>query len=439
MKPETGLAVPRSPLRRIAANTAWLVGGKGFGALCGIAYLAILTRSLGVKGFGHFTLIFGTAQALIAIAGFETWRVVIRFGADYVHREKWDEFGRLAMLCALLDAVGATVGSLIAFVVIYGFVSRLDLNPAYVDPALMFCCAMLWALVAAPTGVVRALHRFDRAVYVEAIVPAGRLAASLLIWWTEPSVVRFLVAWAAIDLIEAVLYWATARRLCPQSINLKNLGQWRQALKENPGLLRFSLLTHAGGTVDAIMRHGPLLAVGTLVGTRAAGLYRIASQLTQAMGKLSALLTRSVYAEVARVRASSSASELRQLAVRASVIAGFAGFATIVLAWLFGANVLGLIGGPAYRQGANILIPLAIAGSFELASVVFEPVLHSAGAAGRALVSRIGGAVITLAGLATFDGFGAEGIAWAVASGSCTAYIFLAIVAFRRVSGHARN
>ena len=136
-----------SPLRRILANTAWLLGGKGFGALCGLAYLAILTRSLGLKDFGHFSLIFGTAQALIALASFESWRVVIRFGAEYVHRAQWDRFGRLAMLCGLLDAIGAMLGSLIAMVVILGFAEALDLNPDYVDPALWFACAMLWALV----------------------------------------------------------------------------------------------------------------------------------------------------------------------------------------------------------------------------------------------------------------------------------------------------
>lgn len=435
MKPKAGLVDSRSPLRRIAANTTWLLAGKGFGAICGIAYLAILTRSLGVKDFGHFALIFGTAQALIALAGFETWRVIIRFGADYVHRQEWGRFGRLAMLCGVLDVIGAIIGSLIAFVVIYGFADSLDLNPAYVDPAFLFSCAMLWALVSAPTGVVRALNRFDRAVYVEAIVPTGRLAAALLIWWTEPSVIRFLIAWAAIDLIEAVLYWVMARRLCPQAINLNCLKHWRQALKENPGLLRFSLLTHAGGTIDAVMRHGPLLAVGALVGTKAAGLYRLASQLTQAMSKLSGLLTRSVYVEVAHVKASSSTAAIRHLAVRASIIAGTAGLATTLLAWLFGAHLLNLVGGPSYQQGVSILIPLAVAGSFELASVVFEPVLHSTDAAGRALIARVGGVCMMLTGIAGLSALGAEGIAWAVAAGSFTTYMGLAVLAFQRMSG----
>ncbi len=171
--------MPTSPIGRIFANTAWLLGGKGFGALCGLAYLSILTHSLGLKGFGHFSLIFGTAQALIAVAGFQTWRVVVRYGSAHVHAEDWQKFGRLGMLCGMLDAVGAACGCAIAAIAIYGFGTALDLNPAFVDTAFYFNCAMVWALVSAPTGMVRALHRFDLAVYVEAVVPTGRLIAAI--------------------------------------------------------------------------------------------------------------------------------------------------------------------------------------------------------------------------------------------------------------------
>ncbi|MGD9664389.1 MAG: oligosaccharide flippase family protein, partial [Novosphingobium sp.] len=96
--------MPESLLGRMFANTMWLLGGKGFGAICSLVYLAIITRSLGLKGFGHFSLIFGTSQALIAIAGFQTWRIVVRYGAAHVQRDDWGAFGRLSMLCGLLDA-----------------------------------------------------------------------------------------------------------------------------------------------------------------------------------------------------------------------------------------------------------------------------------------------------------------------------------------------
>ena len=422
---------PGSPLMRILANTAWLLGGKGFGAVCSLAYLAILTRTLGLKDFGHFSLIFATAQALIAIAGFQTWQVVVRYGAPHVHAEDWTKFGRLGMVAGVLDAIGAVAGCVIAFVVIYGFSGVLDLNPKYVDTAFYFSCAMVWAIVSAPTGIVRALHRFDVAVYVEAIVPIGRLVAALLIWWTGPTVGRFLFAWALVDILEAVLYWVMARRLRPEAVRLSHLRDWRKALEENPGIDRFFAITYAAATLDAVSRHGPLLAVGGLVSTKAAGLYRLASQLTQALSKLSILLTRSVYAEVSRARVASAVEEFRRLALQTSLIAAGAGAIVVLIALLAGKHILALVGGEAFEGGAIVLVPLAIAASFELASVAFPPVLHSTGRARYALYGRMLSIVALGIAMYFLIGYGADGIAWSVAISGAVGYVSLGLIAYR--------
>ncbi|MET0180764.1 MAG: oligosaccharide flippase family protein [Novosphingobium sp.] len=419
-----------TPLRRILVNTAWLLGGKGFGAVCGLIYLAILTRSLGLKDFGHFSLIFGTALALQGITGVQSWRTVVRYGAAHVHAEEWEKFGRLGMFCGILDFGGAIVGCLLAFVAIFGFGGMLDLNPAYANMAFWFCCGMAWALVSAPTGIVRALHRFESAVFVEASVPLGRVIAAVLIWWTGPSVARFLAAWVLIDLIEGALYWALARRLRCEAVRLRHLGRWRQALQENPGLLRFFFLSHLTITLDALTRFGPLLAVGGLAGTRAAGLYRLASQITQALGKLSMLLTRAIYAEVAHASVALDAAAFRRLALQTSAMAALAGGLVVVLALVAGESLLGLLGGPEFRAGGAILAPLAIAASLELASVAFEPVLHAASRPARAL----GGRALTLAalilGIVILNQHGAVGIAWATAAAAAVGYFVTGLLAY---------
>jgi O-antigen/teichoic acid export membrane protein len=434
MAPPRARSQPKSPIGRIFANTVWLLGGKGFGALCGIAYLAILTHSLGLKGFGHFSLIFGMAQALIAVAGFQTWRVVVRYGSEHVHAEQWDRFGRLGLLCGVFDAIGAVCGCILAGVIIYGFGPMLDLNPAYVDTAFWFNCAMVWSLVSAPTGIVRALHRFDLAVYVEAVVPLGRLIAAIVIWYTGPSVERFLFAWAAIDLFEAACYWAMARWLCPQAISRRNFARAREALAENDGVARFFWITYASATLQAVTRYGPLFAVGGLVGTRSAGLFRLASQLTQAMSKLSTLLTRAVYAEVALTKVASSAAEFRKLAVQTSLGAAVAGALVVLVAMLGGRQLFSLFGGTEFERGAVILVPLAIAGSFELASVAFEPVLHSSGRARQALFGRVLAVLALLVAVPFLYEHGAVGIAWAVAISGAVAYLAQGIAAFRTLS-----
>jgi O-antigen/teichoic acid export membrane protein len=298
---------------------------------------------------------------------------------------------------------------------------------------------MLWALVSAPTGIVRALDRFDMAVYVEALVPIGRLGAAIAISLTGPTVGRFLFAWAVVDLLEAACYWAMARWLCPKAVRLRHARNWRQALRDNPGIERFFAITYAGATLDAAMRSGPLLAVGGLVGTKAAGLYRLSNQVSQAMSKLSTLLTRAVYAEVNRARVAAEAGEFRRLARQTSIVAAAAGAAVVALAVAIGKPILILLGGEDFARGYPILVPLTVAAAFDLASVAFEPVLHSTGHAQYSLAARLMAVVVMAATLVlTIEPYGAVGAAWAVAAGGLVSYLAMGIMARRTLHAVSR-
>jgi len=419
-----------SLLGRMLTNAAWLLGGKGFGAVCSLIYLGILTRSLGLDGFGHFALIFGTSQALIAIAGFQSWIVVVRYAARHVHEGNWAAFGRLAMLGGVLDVIGAALGCVIAWIVFYHFAGALDLDPALVDLAFWFNVASLWALVSAPTGIVRALDRFDTAIYIEAIVPAGRLIAAGAIALLGPSLASFLVAWAVIDLLEAALYWIVSRRLCPQAVQLAHLRGLRRALAENAGIVRFFLITHLTYTIDAIYRQGPLLLVGWLIGTSAAGIYRLADQLAQGLTKLSSLLSRAAYAEVNRARVVSAPAEFRKLIRQTSAIAAGGGAVIVGLVLVFGGRLLELVGGDAFGAGAAVLLALTVAASFDLASVAFEPVLHATDRARLSLLGRLLALVIAGSTAALLAGSaGPQGVAWSVAAGALAAYLAMGLMA----------
>lgn len=404
-------------------NLAWLLGGKGFGAVCSLVYLAILSRSLGLKDFGHFSLIFGTGQALVAIAGFQTWQAVVRYGAEHIHADEEARLGRLVMMAGAVDWIGAAIGCAVAWVVFYGFAATLDLNPAYVGMAFAFNCALMWARVSAPTGVLRVFDRFDLAVYVEAIVPAGRLLAAVAIWLTGPTVGRFLLAWAAIDLASGALYWLAARRAAPGAVRLRHLTEWRRALAENEGVTKFIGIIYLGSALTAVYKQGPLLAVGYWLGTSAAGIYRLADQLMQGFGKLSALLTRALYPEISRARVSWEHSEFRRLVVRVSLMTGVAGVVLVLAAVAGGEHLLTLIGGSEFQRGAIVLVPLAIAASLELGSVAFEPLLHSTGRAHFGLISRLLSVVVAFAGIVAMAKYGAAGIAWAVAAGGAAGYL----------------
>lgn len=429
----------RSGLANILKNLAWLVGGKGFGAICSIVYLAILVRSLGVRDFGNFSLIFATGQALVAIASFRTWQIIVKFGAVLLHRGQWEKFGQLAWLGAKIDVAGAAVGTLIAAIIYYGFAPLLEIEPDYVDMAFAFNVALLWGRMTTPNGILRVIDRFDLAIYVEAIVPIGRLLASLVIILTGASVAKFLFAWALFDLLSGLVYWIVAFRSMPQALNMRTFGTWRSALADNEGLGGFFFVTYFTSTLDAIYKQGPLLAVGYLLGTSAAGLYRLADQLAQGIGKLSQLVARAIFPEFAMAHVASSARDFSRLVGKVAGMATIAGVFVTMVALLLGEHVLVLVGGDQVVQAAAILVPIAIGASFDIAAVSCEPVLYSTGHPTYPLIARLVSTGILAAGIYAWYGYGPVGVGWAVALGLSVFYATMTLTVWLVLRGMRRS
>ena len=412
----------RDGFRKILSNMAWLLGGKGFGAVASLIYLALLSRSLGIKDFGHFSLIFGTGQALVAIAGLQTWQTLVRFGARPVVEKDWPRFGRLAFFCGTIDLSGAAVGCVLAYIVYYGFGEMLGLNPQLVDMAFGFNCALLWSRLSTPNGIVRVLDRFDIASYVEAVVPAGRLLAATIIVFAGATIGRFLFAWAFFDLLAAAIYWFMAWKLAPQAIHWTNFGHWRQTLLENIGLKGFFGITYVSSTLDALYKQGPLLLVGALLGTSAAGLYKMADQLAQGIGALSRLVARAVLPEFAISQMTHNAHDFRKLVRQVSQVAAIGGVVVTAVALIFGEAILSAIGGAAFAKGAAVLVPLAIGAAFELAAVAYEPMMFATGHARYPLIARTVSVMAIAALIFALAGFGPLGVGWAVAGGMAIFY-----------------
>ncbi len=422
----------RDGLRNIGRNLAWIIGGKGFAAVVSLIYLALLSRSLGVRDFGHFSLIFGTAQALVALSGFQAWQTMVRFGTRPMLDNDWPQFGRLAAFCATIEAGGALLGCLVAGIVFYGFGPMLNLNTEYIDMAFGFSCALMWSRMSTSNGIVRVLDRVDVASYVEAVIPTGRLIAAVLIFISpEPSVGKFLFAWAFLDLLSAAIYWVAARKLAPEALSWANFSRWRNGLAENPGIARFFGMTYVTSSLDALYRQGPLLLVGLLLGTSAAGLYRLADQLAQGIGTLAALVARAVFPEFALSHMADDQHAFRKLVRQVSVVAAAVGLAVTLVAWLLGGPLLGLIGGTDFVRGAPVLVPLAMSASFALAAVAFEPMLLSTGHVFYAVIARLSSVLMMGAAIVVLAVYGPLGVGWGVAIGMAIFYVVMGLLTYK--------
>jgi O-antigen/teichoic acid export membrane protein len=194
------------------------------------------------------------------------------------------------------------------------------------------------------------------------------------------------------------------------------------------------LVTNASGTLSALASQAPVLLVGAFTGLTAAGFYRLGNQLVQAMMKVSGLLSRSLYSELAHVHANYSRADLRALFRKTAFVTMGAALAGAILVLLAGKPILLAMSGPAYAGAFPLLAMLGVASAINLAGVGFEPLLLATDGARRSLTFRVVTIVVLLCGLVILlPAHGAIGAAYAVLISAIVNFVLLGSATYRQL------
>tara|TARA_R110000868_G_scaffold224721_6_gene476872 strand:+ start:3300 stop:4646 length:1347 start_codon:yes stop_codon:yes gene_type:complete len=418
----------------ILRNTGWLLAGKIVGAVLSLIYLGLATRSLGPTAFGQFVLILGTGQAIATIVSFESWQLLVRYGMGFLRAGQYDALGRLVAFCTILDFAGAIIGAGLAVAGVALLGPWFGWSSVTQTQALIFCFVLLVSFRSAATGVLRLHDRFGAAALAETVTPVVRLIGALLVISTGASVTGLLIAWAVAELVTAIAHWALAFRvLQPQ----RDWWNWRGLVavpKECPGLWRYAAITNAGSTLGLVGKQFAVLLVGASVSPAAAGGYRIAHQLGQALANISDMLSRATFSEIMRARAGHTAAELARLFRSASLLALITAAIMIAMLLLLGRPTLALLAGAPYAPVYPLVLILGTAAALDAGSVSFEPALLATGRVWLALRLRLVSTAFLFGALFLFlDKMGTIGAAFATVTASLLALIMLGTAAWRAV------
>jgi O-antigen/teichoic acid export membrane protein len=419
-------------LRSIGHNLGWLVGSRGVVAVLSLLYLGIAARTLGVVGFGRFSLIAGAAQALATLVAFQSWQVIVQFGVGLSHGEDEPRLARLFRGSALLDLGSALVGAGLAVVILELWSDAFGIGATLKRAALIYTVIQLVTIRSAAVGILRLRDKFRLAAIADSITPIARVIGAVLIMVFHPTVQAFLAVWAIAEVLTSATYWGMVAYIGDLKLLWRGTG-FKRMLEENDGLLRFALSTNASSTLALASKQAPLLAVGNELGVAAAGTFRLAAQLAQSLGKIGQLISRAAFPEIVRAVQEAKEETVRRLVLRTVLASTLAGSAIMLIAVLFGKSVLKLVGGHVFGQGHTVLVWMAAAGAIDLIAVGLDTVLTARGYAGRIFLIRIAGvAVMLCTAFIALPVWGEVGMAAAVVAGSLIVTSLLFAITYRK-------
>ena len=415
-----------------------MLASRGLSAAFSLVYLAIITRSLGVSGFGKFALITGSAQLLSNLLAFQTWQIIVQYGVHHLENDDRPRLVRLYRAAVVLDVISAFTGMIAAAILLHFFADELGMTPTLARATLIFNVIMLMALRSTPLGIMRLRDRFSLAAAAESATPTLRLVGALMVWFIHPKLQGFLIAWAVAELLTAVAHWYAAHRTGDLKLLFERGHGMREAFRENPGILRYSLTTNFAQTLSMTAKQLPLFLVGGLTGTAAAGAFRLAAQLSRSLTILSQLIARAAFPEIVRAMRSHGVGGLAAMVMQTIRVATAVSAVVFIIVVVFGKLVLVGVGGAEFGQGYRSLLWLAGAACVELMVVAFEPSIMAAQRAHLAFYARLAATTVMVAGsFVLVPTMGAQGVAAAVFCNSLTQALLLGLILTRlvRVTG----
>ncbi|MBV9841333.1 MAG: oligosaccharide flippase family protein [Sphingomonadaceae bacterium] len=396
-------------IRRLGRNAGWILSGRGVSGIVSLFYLAIVARALGPRQFGTFSLVLSYTGGLAALVTFQTSYAVIRFGSIHLAAGENDRLANLLGGLALLDVAAALFGALIAIAAVPFVGPLLGWSASEQHYAAAFSVILLLSSGATATGMLRLFDRFDLLAATETVGPLIRLIGACVCWLLGARLPGFLTVWALALAGEATAGWAAALwiKRTPLVCGPRSI---RKMSAENDRIGSFLLHNNMVVSLSLVWEHAGTIMLGAVIGPAAAGGYRLASKLTLALGKPVESITRALYPELARLAVSDDRETLITVSRRITMMALAIAMVVMLVAALFGRDLLWLLYGRAYIFAAKTLFLLAIAAGLNLGGVALEPILNAHGLAGSVLLSHAVAALVLLALLAWFvPSYGAVG------------------------------
>jgi O-antigen/teichoic acid export membrane protein len=359
--------------RSLLKNSSYLAISRIVAAVAGIATISFAAHALGVLQFGALILITSYATAVSGIAKFQSWQLIVRYGSRAIHGEV-DDFKTSTGFAFALDASSGVAGMVVAVLILPFVASWIGITQDQLWLAMFYCTLLPTMGAATPSGVLRALDRFDLISWASTANPIGRALLVITAYFTGAPLGAYVAIWYVTDLGGDLYLWFLAWRELRRRGLLNGI---RPTFRPEslPGAWKFAISVNLNATVLAAW--GPLarVVVGGLLGPAGAALFRVASVLSDSASKPADLLAKAFYPEV--VRMDLSKKKPRKLMVRGTALAAGIALTAILILLLGGKPLVALLFGKQFLGAYEALVILMVVPFLSVFSFPLAPMLYA--------------------------------------------------------------
>ena len=382
--------------RSLLKNSSYLAISRVIAAVASLATVSLAAHSLGVVLFGALILITSYAKAASGISKFQSWQLIVRYGRNALEGDPAD-FKTSTGFAFALDMMSGIAGMLVAVAILPLIAGWVGLEASQLWLAMLYCTLLPTMGAATPSGVLRALDRFDLISWASTVQPIGRMILVLIAYFAHAGFAPFVAAWYVTDLGGDLFLWFLGWRELKRRGLLQGI---RPTLRPEslPGAWRFAIHVNLNASVQAVW--GPIarLVVGGLLGATGAGLFRVASVLADSASKPADLLAKAFYPEV--VRMDLSTKKPWKLMLRGTALASAMAIIAILILIVGGKPLVAFLFGKEFLGAYDALLILMVVPFISVFSFPLPPMLYALDRPDAPVTARLIGSAVFFAAIA---------------------------------------
>lgn len=388
--------------KRPFVNAGKLLIGRGVQGVLSIAYLAFATRTLGAVDFGVLTLIHSSTLLLRHVLGFQSWQMILRYGAKALETKNESHIVRLVGFACSIEFLAAMVGVFGLWVFAGEVVHQLHIYDELAPMVRIYALMLIVLLISdVGLGILRLTDRHDLISWQVTIEPIIRFFGAGYLFLNGGTLIEFIWVWfvagmmSRIGLILIALWnLSTHVKTFREEAQIGNLaippiesGKFKAPEK---GLWKYVFGTNLDyGLSLGINQLGPVL-IGIVLGAGPAGLYRVAQQFSNIIASpINKMLLPAIYTDMTWLNAKGGGGDRRNMVMRTGMIAGGVAVAIFFILVVFGHYLIDAIAGVEFHDAYGVMLVLVFASAITALSFALEPLLMTAGKVRQVITARL--------------------------------------------------
>lgn len=386
-----------SMLKRAMHNFGVIIRGRVLAGLFSVAATGLMANALPVAEFGLIVLVHTYVLVIRGALNFKTFEAVVRFGIPLNDSGDKDGLRSLLRSTMLVDYSAGIFATLVAIAAAPLAGSLLHWNPETLHWAMGYSLVILATANGTPNGILRVYDRFDALGVQCAVAPALRFLLIGIAWWLDAPMEVFMVAWGSAFALGHV--YMSVRGFIELRRHIETrLWQgfgWTDLTQRESDFWKFVRVVYWQTNIDLLPKHVSVLLVGAILGPAAAGLFRLAREISTILAQPALVLREVLFPDLTR-SVHADDGNIYFVPAKTAAVAGGAGLLFVALSLVFGEPMLAILG-DEYVPAAPLLSLLLLAASFDLSSASLRAAAYAMGQAAAVLNIHVVGIVTYIA------------------------------------------